>query len=209
MKSTFLLISTLAVFTACSTPHIIHNEDTHSLELSLNNSSIASTTDAKLLYKSRVNLSNINIYQFVYETQSGLVLTYEDVQVSSGYLFTKGMKVVVHNVFIDYSYDLMYTKGNTYFFKLISKKDQTVIYMLIEKKSNRSLQIVYGFTPDLFEELIEASKNNKTLNNTILIKKSTKPLQDTNFYIKSEWNYKNIILDNLISKAGSGRRVRK
>jgi len=209
MKSTFLLISTLAVFTACSTPHIIHNEDTHSLELSLNNSSIASTTDAKLLYKSRVNLSNINIYQFVYETQSGLVLTYEDVQVSSGYLFTKGMKVVVHNVFIDHSYDLMYTKGNTYFFKLISKKDQTVIYMLIEKKSNRSLQIVYGFTPDLFEELIEASKNDKTLNNTILIKKSTKPLQDTSLYIKSEWNYKNIILDNLISKAGSSRRVRK
>jgi len=209
MKLTFLLISALVVFTACSTPHIIHNENAYSLELSLNNSIIATTADAKLLYKSRVNLSNINIYQFVYKIQSGLVLTYEDVQVGSGYLFTKGVKVIIHNIFTDHNYDLVYIKGNTYFFKLISKKNQKVIYLLIEKKSNRSFQIVYGFTADIFKELIEASKNNRTINNTILSKKPTKLLQDTSLYIRSQWNYKNIILDNLISKAGNSRRVRK
>ena len=209
MKSIFLLISTLAVFTACSTPHIIHNEDTHSLELSLDNFNIADTAGAKLLYKSRVNLSNINIYQFVYQTQSGLVLTYEDIQVSSGYLFTKGMKVIVHNVFTDYSYDLVYTKGNTYFFKLISKKDQTLMYLLLEKKSNRSLQMIYGFTTEVFNELIQATKEKRVSDNTMHINKPIKLLQDKSAYIRSQWNYKNIILDNLISKAGSGRRVKR
>jgi hypothetical protein len=119
------------------------------------------------------------------------------------------MKVIVHNVFTDYSYDLVYTKGNTYFFKLISKKDQTLMYLLLEKKSNRSLQIMYGFTSEVFNELIQATKKKRVLDNTILINKPIKILQDKSAYIRSQWNYKNIILDNLISKAGSGRRVKR
>ena len=190
---------------ACTTANIVHNTQESTLSLQMDDVTITKAY-GKLLYQNRVNLSNINVYQSVYATSQG-IMTYEDVQVSSGYKFSKGINVIIHNVFKSYSYKQVDNIGNTFFFELKSKNNKANLYLIVENKNKKALNLVYGMNKETFLKLIKAVNEKQPVKKTS--KSITEPVaNDKSTYIKSEWNYNNIILDNLISKVGSGRKAK-
>ena len=204
-KSLFILIILLS---ACARVNLEHNEVKKTLQLKINQD-IVFNIKGCLIYESRVNLSHINIYQYVYKTTNNEIFTYEDIYVSSGYKFNKSMKTIMHNVFKSYNYNLVYLKANVFFFILNSKIKNKKLYVLLENKNKKSLAIMYGLDKSSFRELINILQDKQNLD-TINPSGNTKDTyKDKNMYIESEWNYNNIILDNLISKLGIGRKASK
>jgi hypothetical protein len=207
MKHIFLPLAIL--LSGCSTANIVNNEQNNSLEIKTQDMSIIKSSGS-LVYESRVNLSNINIYQRVYKIQNGALITYEDINVASGYIFNKGINPIVQDVFKPlYTYEFIYSKGNLFFYTLTPKdKSKNKEYLIVENLNKRALKFVYGLDKSGFEKIIDALKNDLTLQIPKQSKKNA-PAQDLKSYIKSNWNYKNIVLDNLVSKVGNGPRVLK
>ena len=193
----------------CTTAHIINNQHNDTLELATKEKSIIKAS-GKLLFENRVNLSNINIYQRIYKMDTGAIITYEDVRVASGYIFNKGMNPIVQNVFKpNYTYDFVYSKGNIFFY-ILSTKDKSMQkeYLIVENLNKRALKFVYGLNKEGFYKLIDALKNDSELQIPVQTQKMVS-VENISSYIKSNWNYKNIVLDNLVSKVGSGPRIMK
>jgi hypothetical protein len=206
MKSSYLFLTLL--LTACSTPHILNNKHNNTLEITLSDTKTALKMTAKLLYEKRVNLSNINIYQKVYKMENGAYITYEDINVVSGSYFNGGIHSIVHNVFKpNYHYEFIYSKGNIFFYTLTPQdKTKKREYLIVENINKTKLIFVYGFDENGFYKLIDALKNDLELQIPSNISKKP-PREDMSSYVISNWNYSNIVLDNLVSKTGSGPRI--
>ena len=203
IKIKIIIITTLALlFSACTTPHIENTNNV--LEITMNKTSIIKGR-GELIYKSRVNLVNINIDQKVYLMDNGSVLTYEDAPLSSGYTYNYGMRRTVGIIFSQYSYNLVSTKGNIYFFKLTDK--ERTLYLILENINKKRVKMVYGLSSKVFEAIADSLNTEKNL----LLEDSSvhnSIHKDKSIYIKSNWNTKNIVLDNIITKMGGGPKVR-
>jgi hypothetical protein len=136
--------------------------------------------------------------------QSGQLITYEDALVSSGYKFNYGMGKTIGLIFPEYKYDLLDTKGNLHFFKLINKQD--TVYLILENINKKRIKIIYGLNENLFNEIFNRLIHNKvgSLRKSIDPKKKAID-KNKSVYIKSRWSSKNIILDTIIVKIGSSR----
>ena len=193
-------LALLLVLNACTMPQIKYsNNDT--IKIIINSKSVIQGK-SKLLYENRVNLSDININQKVLLVENRMLLTYEDVTVTSGYQFNYGINRVVSIVFPKYNASLITREGNLYFYELHSKEER--VYIILENMNKKGLKIIYGMseddflcTRDFIVDSKDTSKNKKTAQVSVL------PRNNFQDYIKSEWSYKNIILDNLVSKIGS------
>jgi len=184
------------MFSACTTPHIQNYNNI--LEITLKDKSIVKGT-GKLIYESRVNLINIDIEQKVYLMDNGSILTYEDAPVSTGYVYSYGMKRIVGIIFPTYNYDLIDTKGNIFFFKLSNKTD--VQYMILENMNKKRIKFVYGLSQNVFQSIFDSLVNEQKIPKSIKV--NTRAVEENKtLYIKSKWNSKNIILDTIITKAG-------
>jgi len=192
-----ILITSLAIlFSACTTPHIQNNDNI--LEITMKDKSLIKGT-GKLIYENRVNLVDIDIQQKVYLMENGSVLTYEDAPVSTGYVYSYGMKRTVGIIFPQYNYDLIDTKGNLFFFKLTNKTDTQ--YMILENMNKKRIKFVYGLSQKLFESIYDNLVKEQKMTESIESHQKS-ILEDKTLYIKSKWNVKNIILDTIITKTG-------
>jgi len=198
-----ILISSLCILlSACSTPHIEHKNNT--LLISVHNKSLIEG-QGKLLYENRVNLSNLYIDQKVYLMCNGSVVTYEDASASLGYQYNYGMKRTVGIIFPHYRYDLLDTKGNIFFFKLVNKQETQ--YMILENMNKKRIKMVYGLDKYTFDTIFNAFVRDAKIANEVE-KTKQKLADDKSSYIKSSWSNKNIILDTIISKSKSIKRVK-
>jgi len=198
-----ILISSLCILlSACATPHIEHTNNT--LLISMHNKSLIKEK-GKLLYKNRVNLINLHIDQKVYLMDSGSIITYEDAAVTSGYQYNHGMKRTVGIIFPRYRYNLFKTKGNLFFFKLTNQQDTQ--YMILENMNKKRVKLVYGLDKYTFNNIFHALSKNDKIPKAIEHTKQ-KLVNDKSTYIKSNWSSKNIILDTLIRKSISKKRVK-
>jgi len=158
------------------------------------------------VYNNQINLSNINIYQNVVQSNNGSIITYESISVSSGYVFSYGVKRIVGNIFNKYNYESVAMQGNIHFFKLANKKE--TLYLVVENMNKRGLKMIYGMNENIFNKIIDAVKNAKT----IKIENHTNTKKDVTvdyaLYIKSNWNIKNLIIDNIITKMGGKMSIK-
>jgi len=190
------------MFSACATPHIQNNNNI--LKITMKDKSIVKGT-GELIYENRVNLVNIDIEQKVYIMDDGSVLTYEDAPVSTGYVYSYGMKRIVGIIFPQYNYDLIDTKGNIFFFKLYSKTD--IQYMILENMNKKRIKFVYGISQNVFQSIFNSLINEQKMpKNTQIINRTIK--DDKTLYIKSKWSSKNIIVDTIITRTGSMSNLR-
>ena len=190
------------MFSACVTPHIQNNNNI--LKITMKDKSIVKGT-GELIYENRVNLVNIDIEQKVYIMDDGSVLTYEDAPVSTGYVYSYGMKRIVGIIFPQYNYDLIDTKGNIFFFKLYSKTD--IQYMILENMNKKRIKFVYGISQNVFQSIFNSLINEQKMpKNTQIINRTIK--DDKTLYIKSKWSSKNIIVDTIITRTGSMSNLR-
>ena len=199
--NTIVITSLIAVLSACSMPHIENNNNT--LQITQKDKSSIKGT-GKLMYESRVNLVDIDVQQKVYLMDNGSVLTYEDAPVSTGYVYSYGMRRTIGIIFPQYSYDLIDTKANIYFFKLYSKTDTE--YLILEHMNKKRIKLVYGLSESVFQSIFDSLVNDKKMPNSIDVT-SQKILDDKSLYIKSRWNSKNLILDGIITKMGGRAKL--
>ena len=190
------------MFSACTTPHIHNNKNI--LEITMKDKSVVKGI-GELIYQNRVNLVNIDIEQKVYLMNNGSILTYEDAPVSTGYVYSYGMKRTVGIIFPQYNYDLIDTKGNIFFFKL-SNQNETE-YMILENMNKKRIKFVYGLSEKIFQSIFDTLVNRKKMPDNIT-SKNQKVIKDKTLYIKSKWNSKNIILDTIIKKVGGRPNLR-
>jgi len=160
-----------------------------------------------LVYKQRINLNHINIYQSVYKMKTTVVV-YEDINVASGYRFSKSMKHIVHAVFHKYNYKFISRSGNSYFFILsYSDKDKN-IYLMVENLNKKTLHFLYSDNKKGFLKILHHLEIDIT--DISIYQKDIAFMDDKDDdeslqkYIVSDWNTKNIILDALVSRVGNG-----
>jgi|GEM_PF-5244978 len=202
-----LAFSMSLILTSCTSPAIKY-DNKNTLSITLNEKIITKGTGS-IAYENRVNLSNINIYQKVFVLDSGMIVTYEDAYVSSGYKFSYGVNRTIGIVFPNYSYKLVSMQGNLHFYELST--DTTKIYLIVQNMNAKGLRLVYGMDKNIFKKIQRAVKADKSIKASPRLNTSElKTISDTvaRGYIKSDWNMKNIILDTIISKINSGKAIK-
>ena len=195
-----LLITSLTLLIgACASPSI-HKVDDYTLQIELDDKRTIKG-QGRSIYKSRVNLSNINIYQNVYMMQDGLILTYEDAVIGTGYQFSYGVNRMVDIIFPDYNTKSLENKGNFYFVEL--KNYSETIYLILENINKKRYKLVYGFDKTTFDKLFDTIMNSKEIVIESKLKtRNTKVIADPQNYVESGWNQRNIILDGILTKVG-------
>jgi len=195
-----LLITSLTLLMgACASPNIQQVGD-YTLQIQLDENRTIKGY-GEIIYKSRVNLTNINIYQDVYQMQDGLILTYEDAVISTGYQFSYGVNRMVDIIFPDYNTKSLKNKGNFYFIELNNYTE--TVYLILENMNKKRYQLVYGFDKKTFDELFDTIVNSKEIVIESKLKtKNTKKIADPQNYVESGWNQRNIILDVILTKVG-------
>jgi hypothetical protein len=201
MNRKLIIASFIALFSACSSPHI-QKIDNHTLQIVLDDKKVIKGY-GKVVYENRINLSNINIYQQVYKMDSGIYLTYEDATVATGYKYNFGVSRTVDIVFSDYNSKIINNKGNIYFIELTNYSEK--MYLILENINKKRLKLIYGFNKELFIDLYKT-----LIKDDNIILKSLKPknkhsISKPQEYINSSWNQRNIILDGIITKVGGGK----
>ncbi len=191
-----ILTSLIALLSSCASPHI--NVNDYTLSITLENNRTINAYGNKS-FERKINLSNINIYQYVYTMDSGPVLTYEDAIVATQYRLNYGIPQIIDIVFTDYNVKSISHKGNIHFFKLTNYHE--TLYLIVDNMNKKRVKLVYGFDKKTFESLYNAIVNN---DRNIVLENFTKKKRtlafDPETYINSSWNQKNIILDGILTK---------
>ena len=206
MKKIILSSLFVALFSACSMHHIDYN-DNNQLSIIFKNKIVVHEY-GDVIYKNQINLSHIIIKQKVFNMKNGKILTYEEVQTAPQYKFQFGMNRTVGIIFSDYVYDFLDSKGNIHFFILTDKKTKEKVYLLLENINKKSLKLVYGFQKDTFEKLKNLLLTDKAFEKDDKIYATTIKANKAN-YILSSWKINNIILDNIVSKIGGNKPIKR
>jgi len=201
----YSIILSLLFFTGCSAPHINFNDTIKAFELTRNND-ILLTQDAKQVFQGRVNLPHISIYQYIYKLDNGDFVIYEQAYTHPYYKFDKSIDVLVSRVFPDYNVKRSARVGNLYFYTLEPQAHTHILYMVVENQNKKLLKIMYSKDKNIFERLLHQLDQNAQfadlkLDNNI----STK---HCHLFIKSKWNYKNILFADLVKREG-GRTIKR
>ncbi len=73
--------------------------------------------------------------------------------------------------------------------------------------NKKRVKLIYGLNKNIFDGLLKVLSDNKTTSlHNIVSSRSNEIFKDKNAYIKSSWNMKSSVLNNLVMKVGSGTR---
>jgi len=200
MRKKILITTLLLTFFGCSSPSI-KREGNETLRIEIDSKTVVEAS-GEIIYKSRVNLSNINIYQYVYKMKSGRYLTYEDASVATGYKFYYGINRTIDIIFPKYQTEILNSNGNLYFVKL-TNTDNSAVYLILENINKKRLKFLYGFDKNELQSIynsLHLQSKVESINSKVTDKKNDSAPED---FIISNWSYKNIILDGLLMKYGS------
>ena len=153
LKVIIYFISLLLLFTGCSAPQINFNDKIKAFELTRNHE-ILFTEEAKEVFKSRVSLPYINIYQYIYKLDNKEFVIYEQAYTQPLYVFNKSIDFLVNIIFPDYYSKRSATFGNLYFYTLQSLINKEIIYLLVENQNKKSLKILYTKDKRMLEEFM-------------------------------------------------------
>jgi hypothetical protein len=98
-------------------------------------------------------------------------------------------------------------QGNLHYYKL--HKNNEVLYVILENINNKGLHIIYGISESTFNILQKAITANESISKNIAtLKQKDLKVNDYSSYIKSNWNTKNIIFDNIVSRVGFKKAIK-
>jgi len=192
MKYIYVILIIL-LLNSCTTPTI--NQKRNCLSITYN-SKILFQEQGTIIYNKRINLININIYQYIYCIADQYII-YEYVKAENSYKFTKGIKRSAGMIFDTNKYSLDYNKGNLYFFTL--QKNSQSIYLILENINSSALKFLYGFSKNAYLKIMQAVKEDTT-STVQFISSDVISKLNINDNIKTNWNPKLIIIDQIVSK---------
>ena len=206
MKLT-LIVTTLLFLSACATQPSLHYDNHEKVSIVMNDK-ILFEGKGNLVYTHRINLQSLSIKQSVLQMSDATLLSYEDAKVQSGYQFTHGMNRLIHLLFNNYQSKLVATKGNIFLYELADLNQKERIYLILENMNKKRVKLLYGLDKERFDVLskILLKTSTSTLHVVQIKQKTQKKPINASMQIKTQWSYKNIILDGMIRKVGGKAR---
>ena len=193
---------TLSLFLLAGCTHsTLQLDSTKQLRISNDKTHIDVMADA--LKHQRINMSLLYIDQDILAVDEDHCVVFEDITTRSGYKFNYSYRRSIDLIFNAYSVDVIKSYGDLTLYKVrLRGEEKEIINLLALTASKRSLKLLYGFSDKALQKLQKKLEENSTQVEYTLISKS----EDTKRCIKTQWSPKLMIMDNLVSKEGTGIR---
>ena len=147
-------------------------------------------------------MSSLYIDQNIIAVDEDSCIVYEDIRTAGGYRFNYAYKRSIDLIFNAYSVQEYKSYGNlTLYHVTLRDENRTVINLLALTASKKSLKMVYGYD-DSAQKAIEESLDQ---NNTVIRYTLSTTTERRDHCIKSNWQPKLLIIDNLVGKEGGKR----
>ena len=148
-------------------------------------------------------MSSITVEQKVLAVDEKRCLVYEDISTAPGYRFNYAYKRSIDLIFNAYRVEKIKSYGNLTLYRVtLRDTDKTAINLLALTASKKSLRMLYGFDDDARTKIEEGLDNNASVIRYELSHVSER----RDHCVKSDWQPKLLILDNLVGKEGTAIR---
>ncbi len=167
------------------------------LIISNDKSTIEVTTP--IVETTRINMSSLHIDQNIIAVDKNRCIVYEDIRTAGGYRFNYAYKRSIDLIFNAYSVKEIKSYGNLTLYQLILRdEEKTPVNLLALTTSKKSLRLIYGFD----DKAVTAIEESLEQNNAVIKYVLSTTTERRDHCIKSNWQPKLLILDNLVGKEG-------
>lgn len=174
----------------CSSTSLSYSKN----KIHVQNDSITHSFSGKTLEINRINLSKIFITQNVFKSDYNEILIYENANVNTGYKFKFTYQYILGHIF-DASKVTRVREEKGLGFFIIRLKNNQKVFVLAKTGSKKSLTLLYGFSEENFNAL---------LNKQPLVKQDISK-QGSTKDIKTLWSQKMIITGTLLQEETRGK----
>ena len=152
-----------------------------------------------IIETTRINMSSIYIDQNIIAVNENRCIVYEDIRTAGAYRFNYAYKRSIDLIFNAYSVEEGKSYGNLTLYRVtLRDENRSMVNLLALTASKMSLKLVYGFD----DEAVTAIENSLDQNNTVIKYTLSTTTERRDHCIKSNWQPKLLILDNLVGKEG-------
>lgn len=151
----------------------------------------------------RINMSSVYIDQNIIAVNENRCIVYEDIRTAGAYRFNYAYKRSIDLIFNAYSVEEGKSYGNLTLYRVtLRDENRSMVNLLALTASKKSLKLVYGFD----DEAVTAIENSLDQNNTVIKYTLSTTTERRDHCIKSNWQPKLLIMDNLVGTEGGRRR---
>jgi len=194
----FFTLSLIFLFSSCSNS-VMTMEKKNRLLISNDETFIRVNTP--YVESKRINLGPVHVDQHIIATDDARCIVYEDIRTAQGYRFNYGFKRSIDLIFNAARIDERKHYGNLTLYRLtLRDQNSSILNLLALTASKKSLKLLYGFDDRELEKLQESLDQNISEVKYDL----SAIVQRREHCIKSNWQPKLLIMDNLIGKEGGG-----
>lgn len=193
-----ITVSLLFLFEACSNSGLTMEQKNR---LVISNDETFIRVKTPYVETKRINLGPLYVDQYIIASDDTRCVVYEDIRTAGGYRFNYAYKRSVDLIFNAASVDELKRYGDLTLYRLtLRDENSSKLNLLALTTSKKSLKLLYGFDDD------ESVALEKSLdkNNTVLYYELSSSTDKRDHCIKSGWQPKVQILDNLVGREGGG-----
>lgn len=156
-----------------------------------------------IIETTRINMSSVYIDQNIIAVNENRCIVYEDIRTANAYRFNYAYKRSIDLIFNAYSVEEGKSYGNLTLYRVtLRDENRSMVNLLALTASKKSLKLVYGFD----DEAVTAIENSLDQNNTVIKYTLSTTTERRDHCIKSNWQPKLLIMDNLVGTEGGRRR---
>ena len=167
--------------------------------LVMSNDKTSIEVSAPVIKTRRINMGSLYVDQNIIAVDENHCIVYEDIRTASGYRFNYAYKRSIDLIFDAYRVEEGKSYGNLTLYRVTLRDEKkTAINLLALTASKMSLKLVYGFDDSAVTALEESLEQN----NTVIEYRLSSTAKRRDHCIKSKWQPKLLIMDNLVGKMG-------
>ncbi len=171
--------------------------------LILSNDKTTIEVETPIIETVRINMSSVYIDQNIIAVNENRCIVYEDIRTAGAYRFNYAYKRSIDLIFNAYSVEEGKSYGNLTLYRVtLRDENRSMVNLLALTASKKSLKLVYGFD----DEAVAAIENSLDQNNTVIKYTLSTTTERRDHCIKSNWQPKLLIMDNLVGTEGGRRR---
>jgi len=198
ISNIFFTLSLLFLFSSC-TNSVMTMEKKNRLLISNDETFIRVNTP--YVESKRINLGPVYIDQHIIAADDSRCIVYEDIRTAQGYRFNYGYNRSIDLIFNAARIDERKRYGNLTLYRLtLRDQNSSTLNLLALTASKKFLKLLYGFDDRELEALQESLDQNISSVEYDL----SATVQKRDHCIKSNWQPKILIMDNLVGKEGGG-----
>lgn len=192
----FLTAITLLIVSGCSNSTIQMRDDN---QLIISNDKTTVEVRTPAIETTRINMSSVYVDQNIIAVNEDSCIVYEDIRTAGGYRFNYAYKRSIDLIFNAYKVEECKRYGNLTLYRVtLRDKDRSALNLLALTASKKSLKLVYGFD----DKALTALEDSLDQNNIVIKYELSTSTERRDHCIKSNWQPKLLIMDNLVGKEG-------